>query len=114
MVFTRFGGDIFNILILYPLTASLFDFERSHNEGWNAFHQTDAIHHQLYHNKSRYVFANYTPLSDRRRFVEIRRPDPLQAHIWQSATAPSIDVRAGGSLPAAVSTGRNSGQTQTG
>jgi hypothetical protein len=49
--------------ILYPLTASLFDFERSHNEGWNAFHQTDAIHHQLYHNKSQYVFANYTPLS---------------------------------------------------
>ena len=58
-----FGTIFLASFILYPIIASTFDFERSHNEGWNAYHQVDAINHNLYHNKSPYVFANYTPLS---------------------------------------------------
>jgi hypothetical protein len=43
--------------------SSTFDFEYAYNEGWNAYHQMDALDGELYHNVSLYVFTNYTPLS---------------------------------------------------
>ena len=47
----------------YRLIASSFDLELDYNEGWNAYHQRNAITGILYPNTLGYVFTNYTPLS---------------------------------------------------
>jgi hypothetical protein len=45
------------------MISSTFDFEYAYNEGWNAYHQIDALNGNIYQGESPYVFTNYTPLS---------------------------------------------------
>jgi hypothetical protein len=64
LMFSLSFGTIFVIsFIIYQIILSTFDFEYAYNEGWNAYHQIDAINGNIYNNKSSYVITNYTPLS---------------------------------------------------
>jgi hypothetical protein len=57
-------GTLFLIyFIIDPIISSTFDFEYAYNEGWNAYHQVDALNGNIYKSESPYVFTNYTPLS---------------------------------------------------
>src|SRR3984893_2664747 len=64
LLFSLIFGAVFLIaFITYPIISLTFDFEYAYNEGWNAYHQIDALSGNIYKGESPYLFTNYTPLS---------------------------------------------------